>query len=1507
MHTPRLPPSRQSVHGPRAYTARKVQFEANVNFLPSRRPASLPDSRTVHPRKHPRLYVHLPVTPTEATRSQNRYGALDSGTTKHMIPEGYTGTDPRPITYGSGPEISCPNGSIMSCVGRDTLDLPLLPPKARECLTVRDLQLPLVSVKQLCRNGLTVQFSGHEVQVHDDKDRLVLRGACGPGGEDLYMVPLRNDGRGVVNLFNKDDVNLEATRTREKAWGAYQIRAVPTLVKYLHACAGFPSKERWIEAIRRNYFQGWPGLTPERARKYLGKVTHTTMGRQRLVKQGVRSTTRTSPEEETPDTPDVKIETGTDVKDEWDASKPLGLGLPPQNQSRKHRVGVFTTEDIENLFADLKGLLKNLKRDGGTTAANPKLEDLKRTISTDQTGRFPVTSARGHKYLFVMYDFDSNYINAIPITSRHEKELIRAWTTCYDDLARAGFVPVLQRMDNEYSKKLLEVIESKNLDYEIAAAGDHRTNPAERAIQTLKDHMIACLNGTDRSFPPEQWDLLMPQIILTLNLVRESRYQPLLSAYAQVHGQFDFNKTPLAPLGCLVIVHDRPKDRGTWADHGTLGFYVGPAMKHYRNYTCYIPATKATRTSNTVEFFPDCCEVPTTSSTDALTMAFQDIKEILENPHPPMPVTNLTHRNEMNESIRLLQKFTNLESITPDDACGESRRSPRTPPVPDPKRRAGSRRSPRLVERDKREEADGVARVPALGGARATPGTQRLLENKSLNNRYWAPPTQYNVGTIIKKRWDNVFYTGTITKYDPVTGFYRIEYEDGDSEDLEHHEVADLLKKTGKQTKRARRQRSACTSVLDRRAMSIPTPKARAYAAGGGIWDNTLGKRAQYRDMIRHPNPDVRAKWLRSGESEFGRLFQGFEPNDIEGKDVLEWIKRSEVPKGKKVTYPRTTIADRPEKEMGGGERFRTRITAGGNLLDYHGSTYTPGASIETVKLHWNSVLSSPGYKYCTGDISNMYLESLLPPGDEEYVKYRYQDIPPRIIAAYNLDAIVHDGYCYARIKKAWYGLKQAGKIAHDDLTKHLAAYGYHKTDTDGLWKHEWRDINFTLVVDDFGIKYKRREDVEHLQAALADRYVFKLDWDARQYLGITLEWDYSRRTLLCSMPGYVRKALKEFLHDCPRYACYAPSKMIRPRYGQRLQYAHVDDAAPLTQDEVRTIQKITGKFLFYARAIDATMLHALNDIATQTVNGTQSTMDAVKYFLNYCACNPDTSIMYRASDMVLRVDSDGAYLVAPKARSRAGGYHFLSNADGTTFNAPIYVLAKVLKHVTASAAETEIGAIYLNAREATIFRQTLADMGHPQQATPIKTDNTTARGIIDETMKAKYLKGADMRLNWMKDRVARGEFHVYWESAETNLADYPTKHHSPTHHRTVRPIWTHQPGKSPETMQGCVNILKGLAGVRHPTCYDELTSTGGDRPVPHPSDTSTSEHSNIARVNRITRLPRRYHSLFTRTPCGNDHYRPRSSLAKVREQALDHALSSTQDQCHDPTCSRSY
>ena len=144
--------------------------------------------------------------------------------------------------------------------------------------------------------------------------------------------------------------------------------------------------------------------------------------------------------------------------------------------------------------------------------------------------------------------------------------------------------------------------------------------------------------------------------------------------------------------------------------------------------------------------------------------------------------------------------------------------------------------------------------------------------------------------------------------------------------------------------------------------------------------------------------------------------------------------------------------------------------------------------------------------------------------------------IPPEIIEHYKLADKIHNGFVYAKIKRAWYGLKEAGKIAHDDLVTHLQKFGYEKTEnTPGLFRHRTRDISFTLVVDDFGIAYQHEDDVKHLIDAIKERYPVKVKMDPDQYIGITLKWDYIKRELRCSMDGYVENALKEFEHCIPK------------------------------------------------------------------------------------------------------------------------------------------------------------------------------------------------------------------------------------------------------------------------------------------------------------------------------------------------------------------------------------
>ena len=111
---------------------------------------------------------------------------------------------------------------------------------------------------------------------------------------------------------------------------------------------------------------------------------------------------------------------------------------------------------------------------------------------------------------------------------------------------------------------------------------------------------------------------------------------------------------------------------------------------------------------------------------------------------------------------------------------------------------------------------------------------------------------------------------------------------------------------------------------------------------------------------------------------------------------------------------------------------------------------------------------------------------------------------------------------------------------------------------------------------------------------------------------------------------------------------------------------------------------------------------------------------------MNYCATYPSVKMRLYASKMILHVDSDAAYLIAPRAKSRISGYYYLSNAARTLNNPPFYVLYKLLRHVVASAAESETAGTFFNGREIIYLQRHLIALGHPQTQTILKTDNIT-------------------------------------------------------------------------------------------------------------------------------------------------------------------------------------
>ena len=141
--------------------------------------------------------------------------------------------------------------------------------------------------------------------------------------------------------------------------------------------------------------------------------------------------------------------------------------------------------------------------------------------------------------------------------------------------------------------------------------------------------------------------------------------------------------------------------------------------------------------------------------------------------------------------------------------------------------------------------------------------------------------------------------------------------------------------------------------------------------------------------------------------------------------------------------------------------------------------------------------------------------------------------------------------------------------------------------------------------------------------------------------------------------------------------------------------------------------------------------------------------MKHCRHFLDYMATQPNAKLRYCASDMVLNVHSDASYLIAPNTQRRAAGYYFLGsvpkNLQPIKLNGAIYVLCTVLKLVASSAAEAELGALFLNAKEAKIFRLTLEELGHKQPPTPIHAYNSTTVGIVNNTIKRQKSRSMEM------------------------------------------------------------------------------------------------------------------------------------------------------------------
>ena len=814
------------------------------------------------------------------------------------------------------------------------------------------------------------------------------------------------------------------------------------------------------------------------------------------------------------------------------------------------------------------------------------------------------------------------------------------------------------------SQNLQKFLASNNVRLQLVPPYDHRTNPAEKAIDVWKCHFIAGLSSLPPDFPMHLWCRLIDHATITLNLLRPSKINPRLSAYAQLNGAFDFNSTPLAPPGCKTVVHITNDQRSTWDPKGIQAWYLGPAMQHYRCHRVYVPTTRAERIVRTVEFFPHNCAVPQASPLDNATRAADALASALQQRQPGAPF-----EAPGDAQMRAIQTLSNIFQRLTRTGSSDNESAP--PPRVVQPTQIGTVQQPRVV---------------------ATPKTTTLQKNQ-----HATPTVTYNIPT-------------------PKNGPHIIPPDDEINDDLVmmHDPIS--------------------TPRYNLRSSNKKTTQQHALA----VLNQTTGSLENYPALIKGKD---KATWANAYGNDLCRLAQGM-PGRKHGTDVgtntIKFIPRSAIPSNKKVTYGKKECSIRPHKQ----ETHCVRLTVGGDKLPYTGDTATQCASLTTAKILINSTISTPGARFGCLDIKNMYYGT--PMTEYEYMKILYSEIPNDVIKHYNLHHLVHkDGYVYIEIQKGMPGLKQAGKIASDRLREHLSKYGYFPCKrTPALWKHETRDITFALVVDDFGVKYVGEHNFQHLIMALKDQYEITIDEKGEKFLGLTLKWNYEHKRVNISMPGYVQKALKRFNHVAQGRKQNSPHAWNKPTYGKQQQLATDDDSKPAPASAQKHVQQVVGTFLYYALALDLTMLVALGSIATQQNHPTEMTMSEVTWFLDYCAAHPEACIEYHASDMILWTASDASYLSETNARIRAGALFFMgpkphppgeAPKNQPTLNGIVYALAKIIDTVMSSAMESEVGAVFLDAKEAVPIQTALEEMGHPQPPTPVQVDNTTAVGFCNE------------------------------------------------------------------------------------------------------------------------------------------------------------------------------
>ena len=489
----------------------------------------------------------------------------------------------------------------------------------------------------------------------------------------------------------------------------------------------------------------------------------------------------------------------------------------------------------------------------------------------------------------------------------------------------------------------------------------------------------------------------------------------------------------MAPCGVRVLVYEQPSVRGSWAPHGVPGFYLGPALKHYRSFRTLVDSTHAERISDTLAWFPVRFRMPGSSPLELLHATIKDLSAAIEG-LAATPHRLAAERQPFEQCTEtLLGALRNKASMYDASATGGDGASTKAPiaaaqqptlPSPPPDLPPGPVPPIRM-------EVDGAGEQRVLQPQQPVqqrvedelavpPGFEHLgpAPHADAPNVPMAPPTPAMAPTKpvrIAKGRKSPEPTDRVTRQGTRGG-------------AQH---ATALGAIATAKRRSRHRGRAANVVGDGvakrtapRAVGVKSTERPEQKSTGALNLTADGEPLTYK--LVKAGPDA-ALWEEAECDEFDRL--------MERTQTIKPIQPQDQPRDRRKDT--TYYTPQPVEKMSttGVKTRRIRGAAGGDHIHFPGDVAASCAGMSDIKILINSVVSD-GANWMSIDIKDFYLGT--PMERPEFMRIPVRMIPDKIMKKYNLQQFVHNGSVLFQIDKGMYGLPQAGRLAKNRLVTHL-------------------------------------------------------------------------------------------------------------------------------------------------------------------------------------------------------------------------------------------------------------------------------------------------------------------------------------------------------------------------------------------------------------------------------------------------------------------------------------